>query len=562
MAEVVKMPKMSDTMTEGVLAKWHKKVGDKVKSGDVLAEIETDKATMDFESYQDGTLLYIGVEEGKAVPIDAVIGVIGKEGEDYKAALDAEGGSPAPAEKKEEAAPVADKAPAATPAPAPKVDTSKIPATVIRMPALSDTMTEGVINKWNFKVGDKVKSDDSLADVETDKATMEVVGYEAGTLLYIGPKEGEAAPVNGIIAIVGKEGTDITPLLADDGGISSGGDAKPAETTEAAAEGGGSEAPRGVAEEPAQSTSTDDSRVKASPLARKIAKDKGINLNDVKGTAEGGRIIKKDVEGFTPSTKEIEQKHAAEAQAPAAGAPAKAEKAVVIPQYIGEEKYTEKPVSQMRKVIAKRLSESLFTAPHFYVTMSIDMDQAVAARAKMNEFSPVKISFNDLVLKACAVALKQHPNVNSSWLGDKIRYNEHVNIGVAIAIEDGLLVPVVRFADGKSLSQISAEVKDFAQRAKAKKLQPSDWEGSTFTVSNLGMFGVDEFTAIINPPDACILAVSGIQQVPVVKNGTVVPGNVMKVTLSCDHRVVDGATGAAFLQTLKSLLEEPVRLLV
>ncbi|MDB5133608.1 MAG: pyruvate dehydrogenase [Mucilaginibacter sp.] len=554
MAEVVKMPKMSDTMTEGVLAKWHKKVGDKVKSGDVLAEIETDKATMDFESYQDGTLLYIGVEEGKAVPVDAVIGVIGKEGEDYKAALSADTAATAPAEEKKEEAPkaaapvVEDKKPAATAAP--KVDTSKIPATVIRMPALSDTMTEGIINKWNFKVGDKVKSDDSLADVETDKATMEVVGYENGTLLYIGPKEGEAAPVNGIIAIVGKEGTDITPLLNDDAGAAPAAEAPAAERTEAAA--------TAAPEAPAAEISTDDSRVKASPLARKIAKDKGINLNDVKGSAEGGRIIKKDVEEYTPAAKAAP---AAAASAPAS-APAAAAQPIVIPQYIGQEKYTEKPVTQMRKVIARRLSESLFTAPHFYVTMSIDMDQAVAARTKMNETAPVKISFNDLVLKACAVALKQHPAVNSSWLGDKIRYNEHVNIGVAVAVEDGLLVPVVRFADGKSLSQISVEVKDFAQRAKAKKLQPSDWEGSTFTISNLGMFGVDEFTAIINPPDACILAVSGIQQVPVVKNGAVVPGNVMKVTLSCDHRVVDGATGSAFLQTLKSLLEEPVRMMI
>lgn len=546
MAEVVKMPKMSDTMTEGVLAKWHKKVGDKVKSGDVLAEVETDKATMDFESFQDGTLLYIGVEEGKAVPVDTVIAVLGKEGEDYKPALD--GAAPQPpkggaSDEKKQAAPIEDKKPAAAPA----IDTSKIPATVIRMPLLSDTMTEGTIQKWNFKVGDKVKADDSLADVETDKATMEVVGYEAGTLLYIGVKEGEAAKVNDIIAIVGKEGTDITPLLQ-----------------------GGSEAPRGAVAEEAKpvettptdttattsSTSTDDSRVKASPLARKIAKDKGINLNEVKGSAEGGRIIKKDIEEYTPAAKAV--------PATAASAPAeapKAEKQVVIPQYVGQEKYTDKPLTQMRKTITRRLTES-FVIPHFYITITIDMDQAVAARNKMNEVAPVKISFNDLVLKACAVALKQHPNVNSSWMGESIRTNEHVNIGVAVAVDEGLLVPVVRFADGKSLSAISAEVKDFAQRAKAKKLQPSDWEGSTFTISNLGMFGVDEFTAIINPPDACILAVSGIQQVPVVKNGAVVPGNVMKVTLTCDHRVVDGATGAAFLQTLKSLLEEPVRLLV
>jgi len=551
MAEVVKMPKMSDTMTDGVLAKWHKKVGDKVKPGDVLAEIETDKATMDFESYQEGTLLFIGIAEGESAPVDAVIAVVGNEGEDYKSALSGAVSAEAKPAESAAPAPVEDKKPAATPQP--KVDTSKIPATVIRMPALSDTMTEGVINKWNFKVGDKVKSDDSLADVETDKATMEVVGYEDGTLLYIGPKEGEAAPVNGIIAIVGKEGTDITPLLQDN-----------AAAPTAIAEEAPAAAPVAATSAPVETTASstaDDSRVKASPLARKIAKDKGINLNDLKGSADGGRIVKKDIEAYTPSAAPAPVAASTPASAPAA-APAKAAAPVVIPQYVGQEKFTEKPVSQMRKVIAKRLSESLFTAPHFYITMSIDMDQAIAARGKINEVAPVKISFNDFVLKACAVALKQHPNINSSWLGDKIRYNEHINIGVAVAVEDGLLVPVVRFADGKSLSQISVEVKDFAQRAKAKKLQPADWEGSTFTISNLGMFGVDEFTAIINPPDACILAVSGIQQVPVVKNGAVIPGNIMKVTLSCDHRVVDGATGSAFLLTLKSLLEEPVRLLV
>jgi len=549
MAEVVKMPKMSDTMTEGVLAKWHKKVGDQVKSGDVLAEVETDKATMDFESFQDGTLLYIGVEEGKAVPVDTVIAVLGKAGEDYKSALEGAGnGAAAPAAEapKEEAKPAA--APAAA---TPKIDTSNIPATVIRMPLLSDTMTEGVIQKWNFKVGDKVKSDDSLADVETDKATMEVVGYEAGTLLYIGVKEGEAAPVNGIIAIVGKEGTDITPLLQDGG-------AAPAPAS-APAEEKKEEAPA-AATEPGVSGSNlaDDSRVKASPLARKIAREKGINLNDVKGTAEGGRIIKKDVEDYTPSAKPAA---ATAPSSPAAAEAPKAEKAVVIPQYVGQEKYTDKPLTQMRKTITRRLSES-FVIPHFYLTISVDMDQAVAARTKMNEVAPVKLSFNDLVLKACAVALKQHPVVNSSWMGESIRTNEHVNIGVAVAVDEGLLVPVVRFADGKSLTQISAEVKDFAGRAKAKKLQLPEMEGSTFTISNLGMFGIDEFTAIINPPGACILAVSGIQQIPVVKNGAVVPGNVMKLTLTCDHRVVDGATGAAFLQTLKGLLEEPVRILI
>ncbi|RKR81309.1 pyruvate dehydrogenase E2 component (dihydrolipoamide acetyltransferase) [Mucilaginibacter gracilis] len=551
MAEVVKMPKMSDTMTEGVLAKWHKKVGDKIKSGDVLAEIETDKATMDFESFQDGTLLYLGVEEGKAVPVDTIIAVLGKEGEDYKAALAADGAS-AP---KAETAPAADKAPAAPveakKEAAPAVDLSKIPAVVIRMPLMSDTMTEGVIQKWNFKVGDKVKSDDSLADVETDKATMDVVGYEAGTLLYIGVAEGQAAKVNEIIAIVGKEGTDITPLLAA-------GNAAPAPAASAEEAAPATEA---AAAPTADAETADESRIKASPLARKIAKDKGISLTQIKGSAEGGRIVKKDVEGYTPSAQPVAASApvAAEAAAPAAAKAAPAP--VKIPEFVGVEKFTEKPVTQMRKAIGRRLSESLFTAPHFYVTMSIDMDQAIEARNKINAYAPTKVSFNDLVLKATAIALKQHPNINSAWLGDKIRYNEHVNIGVAVAVDEGLLVPVIKFADGKSLSHISAEVKDFAGKAKAKKLQPNEMEGSTFTISNLGMFGVDEFTAIINTPNSCILAVSGIQAVPVVKNGAVVPGNIMKVTLSADHRTVDGATAAAFLQTLKALLEEPVRLL-
>ncbi len=542
MAEVVRMPKMSDTMTEGVIAKWHKKVGDKVNSGDLVAEVETDKATMDFESFQEGTILYIGAQEGAAVPVDSVIAILGAPGEDYQALLS---GNTAAAET-----PAAPESPAPTsiPAATPVISPESLGATVIRMPLLSDTMTEGVIAEWHKKVGDKVKSDDTLADVETDKATMEVTAYAEGTLLYVGVEKGKAAKVNDIIAIVGKEGTDVSGLLVPASASA------PAETPAApvapVAQPAASSAPV-----VAPATIADDSRVKASPLARKIAKEKGIDLRQVQGSAEGGRIVKKDIENFK----------AGAVPAPAVAADTPAEKAaaapVNIPTFIGQEKYTEVPVSQMRKVIAKRLSESMFTAPHFYLKMSIDMDSAIQARNKINEFAPVKISFNDMVIKAVAVALKQHPNVNSSWLEDKIRYNEHVNIGVAVAVEDGLLVPVVRFADGKSLSHISAEVKDFAQRAKAKKLQPSDWEGSTFTISNLGMFGIDDFTAIINPPDACILAVGGIQQVPVVKNGAVVPGSIMKVTLSCDHRVVDGATGAAFLQTLKSLLEEPVRLL-
>ncbi|MBK0381446.1 2-oxo acid dehydrogenase subunit E2 [Pedobacter sp. SD-b] len=564
MAEAVKMPKMSDTMTEGVLAKWHKKVGDKVKAGDVLAEIETDKATMDFESYQEGVLLHIGVDEGKAVPVDTLIAVIGKEGEDYKTALEGEKTSEkeekqaeSPAAEKEEKAAVAKEEPKK----AEKIDVSNIPASVIRMPALSDTMTEGVINKWNFKVGDKIKADDSLADVETDKATMEVVGYEEGTLLYLSVKEGEAVPVNGIIAIVGKEGTDISPLLND---ASTENKEEKKEETAASATPNTNAAPvkekTKEEEKPTTSedpTSGDGGRVKASPLAKKLAQDKGINLNDVKGSAEGGRIVKKDIEDFKPSEKSANQINETSPTAPSKPtAPAP-----VIPQYIGEEKFTEKPVSQMRKAISRSLTESLFTAPHFYLNITVDMDGAMAARTQINTVAPVKVSFNDIVIKAVAIALKQHPAVNSSFRGDKIRFNEHTNIGVAMAIEDGLLVPVVRFADGKSLSHISMEVKDFAQKAKAKKLQPKDWEGSTFTVSNLGMFGIDEFTSIINTPDGAILSVGAIQQVPVVKNGAVVPGNIMKLSLGCDHRVIDGATGAQFLQTLKALLEQPIRLL-
>ena len=406
-------------------------------------------------------------------------------------------------------------------------------AEVVRMPKMSDTMTEGVLAKWHKKVGDKVKSGDLVAEVETDKATMDFESFQEGTILYIGVEEGKAVPVDAIIAILGKEGEDYKSLLLESPAA-----ATPAAPVAAApaviVEASPVAAPAAAA--PTVTSTSSDTRVKASPLAKKIAQEKGINLNQISGSAENGRITKKDVENFKGGAS--------------------------MPAFVGVEKYTEVPVSQMRKTIAKRLAESLFTAPHFYLKMNIEMSSAMEARKIINDVTPVKISFNDLVLKAVALSLKQHPKVNSSWLGDKIRYNEHVNIGVAVAVEDGLLVPVVRFADGKALSQISTEVKTFVQKAKDKKLQPADWEGSTFTISNLGMFGIDDFTAIINPPDACILAVGGIQEQAVIKNGQVVPGNVMKVTLSCDHRVVDGATGAAFLQTLKQFLEEPMRMLL
>jgi pyruvate dehydrogenase E2 component (dihydrolipoamide acetyltransferase) len=436
---------------------------------------------------------------------------------------------------------------------------------VVLMPRLSDTMTEGVIASWHKNVGDDVKKGDILADIETDKATMELESYKEGKLLYQGAKQGDKIAVNDLLAIIGKEGLDVDAIVK--GIKNSGGDAGTLSATKTPtdqqkAEGdvappnkqvaqaekqGGQAAPQPAV----QQEVVNEGRIFASPLAKKLAEEKGIDLKYVKGTGDNGRITKTDIENY---------KAPAQPQPQASTQEAQPSKSVSAP--VGQVSFDEVPVSQMRKTIARRLAESKFSAPHFYLTMNIDMDAAVAARTRINELSKVKISFNDIVLKAVAVALKQHPKVNSSWLGDKIRINHHVNIGVAVAVEEGLLVPVVRFADSKSLSEISTEVKDFAERAKNKKLQPADWEGSTFTISNLGMFGIEEFTAIINPPDACILAVGGITQTPVVKNGEIKVGNVMKLTMSCDHRVVDGATGAAFLQTLKSLLEEPLRMLV
>ncbi len=415
-------------------------------------------------------------------------------------------------------------------------------ANIIRMPKLSDTMTDGTVAVWHKKVGDKVKSGELLAEIETDKATMEFESYEDGVLLHIGVEKGKSAPVDSVLAILGKEGEDISALLA-------GGDAPapaaapvvaaPKETV-AAAQPAPVAAPVAVS---APVMPSGNGRVKASPLAKKIAEDKGIDIALVAGSGDGGRIVKRDIETFTPAAK-------------SGAAP------VFFAAAPGVESYTEESVSQMRKTIARRLAESKFSAPHFYLTMEIDMDGAIAARAGINANGDVKISFNDMVIKACAMALRKHPKINASWRGDTIRYNQHIHIGVAVAVDEGLLVPVVRFADSKGFAQIGSEVKVFAEKAKTKKLQPSDWEGNTFTISNLGMFGIEEFTAIINPPDACILAVGAIKQTPVIKGGNVVAGNVMKVTLSCDHRVVDGASGAAFLQDVKRYLENPVSMLV
>jgi pyruvate dehydrogenase E2 component (dihydrolipoamide acetyltransferase) len=533
-------------MTEGVIAAWHKQVGDTVKKGDLLAEIETDKATMELESYQEGVLLHIGTQKNGKLQVNDLLAILGKAGEDVSALVaQHSGGAAAAAPAVTVTMPAA---PAAEPVTAPAasngLDISALEEVVL-MPRLSDTMTEGVIASWQKQVGDAVKKGEVLAEIETDKATMELESYKDGVLLYQGAKPGEKIQVNDLLCIIGKAGMDITAIVA---AAKSGGSAAPAATPAPSAAPASAPAP---APAPAAApVVVNDGRIFASPLAKKLAAEKGIDLRYVKGTGDHGRIVRSDIEQYTPA-----------AAAPAtASAPAVSAAPVVTA--VGQVSFEDVPVSQMRKTIARRLSESLFTAPHFYLTMTIDMDACVAARTRINETSKTKISFNDMVLKATAVALKQHPKVNSSWLGDTIRINHHVNIGVAVAVDEGLLVPVVRFADSLSLSQIATQVKDYAQRAKDKKLQPADWEGSTFTISNLGMFGIDQFTAIINPPDACILAVGGIAQVPVVKNGAVVPGNIMKVTLSCDHRVVDGATGAAFLQTLKSLLEEPLRMLV
>lgn len=422
-------------------------------------------------------------------------------------------------------------------------------AEIVRMPKLSDTMTEGTVAAWHKKVGDKVKSGEVLAEIETDKATMEFESFQDGYLLHIGVEKGKTAAVDSILAILGKEGEDISALLS--GAAASAPVAAAAPASAAAVPAATPAAAPVVMAAPAVVAETAvaaNGRVKASPLAKKIAEEKGIDIGVVSGSGDGGRIIRRDIENFTP----------------AAHTAAKSSAPTVVPAFIpaGVERYSEEQVSQMRKTIARRLAESKFSAPHFYLTMEIDMDAAIAARKSINDQGDAKISFNDMVVKATAMALRKHPKVNSSWRGETIRYNEHVHIGVAVAVEEGLLVPVVRFANEKGFAQIGAEVKSFAEKAKSKKLQPSDWEGNTFTISNLGMFGIDEFTAIINPPDACILAVGGIKQVPVVKNGAVVPGNIMKVTLSCDHRVVDGASGAAFLQTLKAYLENPVTMLV
>ncbi len=516
MAEVINMPRLSDTMTEGVVATWLKQVGDTIEEGDILAEIETDKATMEFESFHEGVLLHIGVQEGGMAPVDTLLAIIGEKGEDISSLL---AGDTKAITKEEKTAPVAEATSAV-----------EIPkgVEVVTMPRLSDTMTEGTVATWLVKVGENVSEGDILAEIETDKATMEFESFYEGTLLYVGLQEGEAAPVDSILAIIGPKGTDVS-AIAKNYTKQPAATAAPVEEKPAAPK--KAIAPKTVA--------TASERIFASPLAKKIAADKGLQLSQIKGSGENGRIIKKDIENYQPATASVGE---------------------FVPS--GQEHTEDISNSQMRKVIARRLGESKFMAPHYYLNVEFDMDNAIAFRTQYNTLPNTKISFNDIVVKAAALALKQHPQVNSQWFDTHIQLNHHVHIGVAVAVDDGLVVPVVPFANEQSLPQIGGSVKDFAVRARQKKLTPQEMEGSTFTISNLGMFGIESFTSIINQPNSAILSVGAIVEKAVVKNGQIAVGNTMKLTLACDHRTVDGATGAQFLQTLKNYVENPVTMLV
>ena len=537
MAKIITMPRLSDTMTEGVVAKWLKKVGDKINEGDILAEIETDKATMEFESFNSGTLLHIGIQEGETALVDALLAIIGAEGENIAPLLNAS----------KQADPIVNSETVPPSAVDGTQPTTTLPkgVVVVTMPRLSDTMTDGTVATWLKKIGDAVAEGDILAEIETDKATMEFESFQAGTLLFVGVQEGQTAPVDSVLAIIGPAGTDITGIAENykkDGAV--------AAISPSAVEG---QKQTETTEDTVQVVS-DGQRIFISPLAKKIAEEKGINIAQVKGSGENGRIVKSDIENYIPSNSSTPQTQASPVQ--------EASATVVRPFVPAGETLTEEiKNSQMRKIIAKRLSESIFSAPHFYLTIEVAMDEAMKSRATINTIPDTKVSFNDMVIKACAMALKKHTKVNSQWKEEAITINHHVNIGVAVAVEDGLVVPVLRFADQMSLSQIGTSVKDVAGRAKSKKLQPNEMEGSTFTVSNLGMFGITEFTSIINQPNSAILSVGAIVEKPVVRNGQIVVGNTMKVTLACDHRTVDGATGAQFLQTLRQFLENPVTML-
>ena len=538
MAILVNMPRLSDTMEEGVVAKWLKQVGDKIEEGDILAEIETDKATMEFESFNEGTLLHIGVQEGETSPVDVLLAIIGEEGEDISEILNGAAATSQEVTSEDTTKEISKE----------QSDTA-IPegVQVISMPRLSDTMEEGTVASWLKNIGDKIEEGDILAEIETDKATMEFESFYEGVLLYIGVGEGESAKVDSLLTIIGPDGTDVSALVTahKEGTISS-------DTIETTTETSTTETVQ-IEEQTAEVSKSNNTggRIFASPLAKKIAKDKGINLADVKGSGENGRIVKKDVENYTP------------AAAVEATTTQTTQTATPLATYtpVGEEFYEEVKNSQMRKVIAKRLGESKFTAPHYYLTIELDMDSAIASRKTINALPETKVSFNDMIVKACAMALKKHPQVNTSWNGDTTRYNHHIHVGVAVAVDDGLLVPVLKFTDQMSLTQIGSTVRDLAGKARTKKIAPNEMEGSTFTISNLGMFGIQEFTSIINQPNSAILSVGAIEQKPVVKDGLIVVGNTMKVTLACDHRTVDGATGAQFLQTVRAYIENPVTML-
>ncbi|WP_037319116.1 pyruvate dehydrogenase complex dihydrolipoamide acetyltransferase [Salegentibacter sp. Hel_I_6] len=562
MAEVINMPRLSDTMEEGVVAKWLKQKGDKVEEGDILAEIETDKATMEFESFYDGTLLHIGIEEGETAPVDTLLAIIGEEGEDISELI--KGGGDADDDEKDEKK---DKKEEESDSDKDEDDTDGedeadsdgdgedgIPegVEIITMPRLSDTMEEGTVASWLKKEGDKVEEGDILAEIETDKATMEFESFYEGTLLKIGLEEGETAKVDSLLAIIGPEGTDVSNVSVD--GKSKKKSSEKSDKKDDKKEDKSEEKEESKSSEDKSSKTTKDGgRIFASPLAKKMAEDKGIDLSDVEGSGGNGRIVKKDIEDYKPSEKPAEAKSAGKEEAASAA-----------PQpYVpaGEESFEEIKNSQMRKTIAKRLGESKFNAPHYYLTIEVDMSNAMASRKQINEMPDVKVSFNDMVIKASAMALRKHPQVNSQWTGESMKIAKHIHMGVAVAVEEGLVVPVLKFADQMSMTQIGNNVKDVAGKARNKKLQPKDMEGSTFTVSNLGMFGIVEFTSIINQPNSAILSVGTIVEKPVVKNGEIVVGNTMKLTLACDHRTVDGATGAAFLKTLKTYMENPVTML-
>ena len=542
MAEKINMPRLSDTMEEGTVAKWFKKVGDSVKEGDILAEIETDKATMEFESFSEGELLHIGIKEGETAPVDSLLAILGNKGEDISKLIQINDDINEEDNNEKKIAESNIKSEK-------KVEDSKLSLSdvskqveIITMPRLSDTMEEGRVAKWFKKVGDSVKEGDILAEIETDKATMEFESFYSGTLLHIGIKEGESSPVESTLAIIGDKNIDVSEFINKTTNKEDSDQNKNIKNEEVIDE--KSDETNNKENYIVESDSINVSsgiRIKASPLAKKIAFEKGIDLNKINGSGDNGRIIKRDIDNYKDLPTSLNR-----------------EKSISI----GEELTKSFPNSQMRKVIAKRLSESKFSAPHFYLGVEFNMDNVITFREQYNTIPNTKISFNDIIVKACAMALKKHPEVNSVWHEDQISHNYHIHIGVAVAVDEGLVVPVVKFTDEKSLPEIGSLVKDFANRARNKKLKPNEMEGSTFTVSNLGMFEIQEFTSIINQPNSAILSVGSIEQKPIVKSGKIMIGNTMKLTLACDHRSVDGVTGSKFLQTLRKYIENPITLLI